>query len=201
MNPTFAAELLRRQNALQAEAQHALAALNIAPLLASAGNVQLIGSYMTGLMVWRDLDISVMAPGMSSRQAYQTMLPLLTHPNVTLVRYRNEAGARNPAAQPEDDRYFFATYIRVNDQEWKIDISFWVSQRPRTERLSPDAIIPRLTDETRLAILWIKDVWHQRPEYMTTLSSADIYDAVLDAGVRTPDDFEAYLARGVAESR
>jgi hypothetical protein len=36
---------------------------------------------------------------------------------------------------------------------------------------------------------------------MTTVSSADIYDAVLDAGARTPDDFEAYLARRATESR
>lgn len=201
MNASYAAELLTRQDALRAEAGHVLAALSIVSMLAPAGSVTFNGSYVTGLMVWRDLDISVVAPGMTSRQAYETILPLLTHPDVALVRYRNEARARHPAPQPEDDRYFFATYVRVDEQEWKIDISFWVSHLSRAERLSPDSIIPRLTDETRLAILWIKDIWYQRPEYMTTVSSADIYDAVLDAGVRTPDDFEAYLARRAAESR
>lgn len=198
MDATYAAELLSRQNALQAEGKRVLAALNIVSMLAPAGPIVFNGSYVTGLMVWRDLDMSVTAPGMTSRQAYDTMLPLLTHPDVTLVRYRNEASARNTAGSPEDERYFFAVYARVEDQEWKIDISFWVSRIRREERLSPDRIIPRLTDETRLAILWIKDIWHQRPEYMTTVSSTDIYDAVLDAGVRTPDEFEAYLAQPAA---
>lgn len=198
MDAKYAAELLSRQSALQAEATRVLAALNIVEMLAPAGRPVFNGSYVTGLMVWRDLDVSVTAPGKTSQQAYETMLPVLTHPDVALVRYRNEAGARNPTGNPDDERYFFASYVWVEGQEWKIDISFWLSRVPRAERLSPDRIILRLTDETRLAILWIKDVWHKRPEYMTTISSADIYDAVLDAGVRTPDEFEAFLAQRAA---
>jgi hypothetical protein len=73
-------------------------------------------------------------------------------------------------------------------------VSFWVSPGPREERLSTEIITARLTDETLLAILWLKDVWHRRPEYMVEMGSADIYDAVLDSNVRTPDQFEAYLA-------
>lgn len=195
MDASYAAELLTRQKALQVEAEQVLAALNITAMLACAGPPVFNGSYVTGLMVWRDLDVSVTAPEMTSRQVYETMLPLLTHPDVTLVRYRNEAGARNPAGKPEDDRYFFAYYVWVGDREWKIDISFWVSRLPRMERLPPDHILSRLTDERRLAILWIKDVWHRRPEYMITVASTDIYDAVLDAGVRTPEEFEVYLAQ------
>ena len=198
MDATYAAELLSRQHALQAEAERVLTALHIVTMLASAGPPVFNGSYVTGLMVWRDLDVSVTAPGMTSRQVYETMQPLLTHPDVALVRYRNEAGAWNPTGKPEDERYFFASYVWVEEREWKIDISFWVSRVPRIERLPPERIIPRLTDETRLAILWIKDVWHRRPEYMTTVASADIYDAVLAAGVRTPEEFEAYLAQRAA---
>jgi hypothetical protein len=55
----------------------------------------------------------------------------------------------------------------------------------------------RLTDETRLAILWIKDVWHRRPTYPYEVGGVDVYDAVLEHGVRTPDEFAAHLrARG-----
>jgi hypothetical protein len=200
VDATYAAELLRRQDALQAEAEQTLAALDIVAMLEPAGPVVFNGSYVTGLMVWRDLDVSVTAPDMTSRQAYETMLPLLTHPDIRLVRYLNQAGDRHPMGRPEDDRYFFASYVRVDGQEWKIDISFWVSRLTRAERLPPERVVRRLTDETRLAILWIKDIWHRRPDYMITVSSADIYDAVLDAGVRTPDEFESYLSsRGAAE--
>jgi hypothetical protein len=194
VDATYAAELLHRQNALQAEAERVLAALDIVAMLEPAGPVVFNGSYVTGLMVWRDLDVSVTAPDLTSRQAYEMMLPLLTHPDIRLVRYLNQAGAQHPMDRPEDNRYFFASYVRVDGEEWKIDVSFWVSRLPRAERLPPERVVRGLTDETRLAILWIKDIWHRRPEYMVTVSSADIYDAVLDAGVRTPDEFKAYLA-------
>jgi hypothetical protein len=55
-----------------------------------------------------------------------------------------------------------------------------------------ESLAPRLTDENRLAILTIKDAWHGHPDY----SSYAIYAAALDHGVRTPDEFGAYLKRG-----
>jgi hypothetical protein len=146
-------------------------------------------------MFWRDLDLSVTAPGLTREGAFTTMLPLLAHPQVALVRYRHEVGSLNPTGDPRDDRYFFATgYRTAAGDEWKIDVSFWVSPSRREERLSTEIITARLTDETLLAILWLKDVWHRRPEHMVEMGSADIYDAVLDSNVRTPDQFEAYLA-------
>jgi hypothetical protein len=45
----------------------------------------------------------------------------------------------------------------------------------------------QLTPETRLAILWVKDVWHQLHSYPDQVSEMDIYDAVLEHGVRTPE--------------
>jgi hypothetical protein len=50
-----------------------------------------------------------------------------------------------------------------------------------------------LPRETRITILWIKDVWHQLPMYPYQVGGTDIYDAVLQHGVRTPDEFDAYL--------
>jgi hypothetical protein len=55
-----------------------------------------------------------------------------------------------------------------------------------------------LTEETRLAILWIKDIWYRLPAYPYRVGGYQVYDAVLNAGVRTPDEFDAYLiARGL----
>jgi hypothetical protein len=45
----------------------------------------------------------------------------------------------------------------------------------------------------RIAILWIKDVWHRMPSYPDQVSGMDIYDAVLEHGVRTPEQFGRYL--------
>ena len=50
--PARAAELLCRQEALQAEAQLVLTELNLARLLTAAGSLRQMGSSVLGLMVW-----------------------------------------------------------------------------------------------------------------------------------------------------
>jgi hypothetical protein len=54
-----------------------------------------------------------------------------------------------------------------------------------------------ITDEQRRAVLRIKDVWHRRPEYPDEVGGLDIYTAVIGDGLRTPQEFGAWLvARG-----
>jgi len=194
MDAAYRQELLARQEALQQEATLLLQELPLVEWLRQAGEVTIHGSYVTGLMVWRDLDFGVTAPKLSREAAFAIMLPLLTRPEVLRVRYLHQVGPHNPTGDSENDRYFFATYLGTEKGEWKVDVSIWVSTLTRQERLTPEYITSRLTDETRLTILWLKDLWHLRPEYMVEMGSPDIYDAVLDAGVRTPSEFEAYLA-------
>ncbi len=52
----------------------------------------------------------------------------------------------------------------------------------------------RLTTETRVAILRIKQAWDVRPEYGKSVRGVDVYDAVLDHGVRSLEEFEKYWA-------
>src|SRR5258708_7149528 len=52
-----------------------------------------------------------------------------------------------------------------------------------------------LTPKTRLAITRIKDAWYQLPAYRQEVYSTDIYDAVLQHGVRTLTEFDDYLAQ------
>jgi hypothetical protein len=194
LSASAAAELLSRQLLLQAEAWGIIADLNVPSILGQAGPVSLVGSFVSGLMVWRDLDFTVLCPDLGRDQAFAILSPLLQHPRMKLVRYRNEQGAFSPP-DPTDERFFFALYYQPEDgDEWKIDVSFWVSQLPRIERALAEHIAARLDDETRLAILWIKDVWRRLPTYPYEIGGVDIYDAVLDHGVRTPAQFGAYLA-------
>src|SRR4051794_12658585 len=51
LDATYAADLLRRQDALQAEAQQVIAELNLSFLLSQVGKTEQIGSSMAGLMV------------------------------------------------------------------------------------------------------------------------------------------------------
>jgi hypothetical protein len=109
------------------------------------------------------------------------------------MRYLNEVGHFNPTGLEMHARYYFATYyVASSGIVWKIDTSFWlgVGEHPGPVQ---DAIARQLTEETRLSILWIKDIWYRLPTYRDQVYSVDIYDAVLEHGVRTPAEFDIYL--------
>jgi hypothetical protein len=52
------AELLHRAERLQAEAAEVIADLDLPALLGQVGYVQQLGSSISGLMVWRDIDLA-----------------------------------------------------------------------------------------------------------------------------------------------
>ncbi len=132
LDRAYALELLRRQDALQAEAGRVVAELDLVALLSQAGRVEQVGSSVSGLMVWRDLDFSVLCRDLTAERTFQAMRLLLTHPSVTRLDYRNETGPYAPPELRGDERYYFVTrYETAPGDEWKIDVSFWLSDAPR----------------------------------------------------------------------
>ena len=65
----LAAELLQRQAALQARAGDVLADLALVRVLTQAGDVTLVGSYVTGLMSQPDIDVNVVCDTWSAAAA------------------------------------------------------------------------------------------------------------------------------------
>ena len=186
-------QLLQRQRQLQNEAQRVLKELNLVELLNQAGVLRQVGSSALGLMVWRDIDLAVSSPGLSIARAFEIMQPLLTHPCVKHVRYFHQSDRFK--LTDLDERYYFMVFCEYQEQiEWKFDISFWLGEGIHPEPVH-DAIEQQLTPETRLTILRIKDVWYQLPAYRQAVYSTDIYDAVLQHGVRTLTEFDQYLAQ------
>ena len=194
LDSTRAAELLRRADRLRAEAAGVIADLDLVVLLGRVGEVEHLGSSVSGLMVWRDVDFAVRCRDLTPGRAWDALRPLLTQPRLLRLNYRNEVGERSPTGQAADQRYYFVTYVETAaGDEWKIDLSLWLSDAPRPHLAQLADLRRRLTDETRLAILWIKDVWHHLPSYPDEVSGVDVYDAVLAHGVRTLEEFAAYL--------
>jgi hypothetical protein len=196
-----AAELLRRQEELQAEAGEVIDDLDLLGVLGRAGSVRPIGSSVTGLMVWRDLDLQVLSPGLGVAEARKVAQPLAAHPRVHEVRFLDQAGANSPSGDPRDSRHYFQLIYRTRrGDDWKLDVSFWLSGDPREDEVAyQEDLARRLDFETRLTILYIKGLWAESPErcdpaYGREVSSVDIYAAVLEHEVRTPEEFDAYLA-------
>lgn len=81
----------------------------------------------------------------------------------------------------------------MTGQVWKLDFTFWLSDVRHDHEAYAERILERLTDETRPVILWLKDVWHRLPSYPEVVGGHEVYDAVLNHGVRSVEAFEAYL--------
>jgi hypothetical protein len=186
--------LLLRQEALQTQAAAALADLDLINLLSRHGQVTPVGSAATGLMVQPDIDVCVLADVWSPDAAFLAARPLASHPRVQKLHFWNEAGAFTPDGL--DEGYYWGVhYVPAAGQPWKMDIWFWRPGAPAPDVEYAEMVRRRLTPETRLAILWIKDI-ARTPGALSpeSVRSIDVYEAVLDHGVRTPAAFSAYLA-------
>jgi hypothetical protein len=194
-DPTYVAELLSRQTALQAEAQSLIAALALPEVLGQVGTIYQVGSSVSGLMVWRDLDyVIVCERTVTLPHVTRALHPLLTSEQLLDLHYVNERGSHQPEGDPAYDRYYFVLrYTMTEAAIWKIDLSFYFSDTVLGVLEELRSLQREMSEEARLAILWIKDVWHHLPMYPYQVGGYEIYQAVLTAGVRTPDEFDAYL--------
>ncbi|HYT77703.1 MAG TPA: hypothetical protein VEQ37_00270 [Actinomycetota bacterium] len=88
-------ELLRRQDELQAEAATVRQDLGFDHRLSAHGEVVPVGSPALGLMVWRDLDFTVVCPRLDVEAVVRTGAGFARHRRVREVRFINDTGEWN----------------------------------------------------------------------------------------------------------
>jgi hypothetical protein len=162
-------DLLRRQAELQAEARKLVRRHGIEELLSQLGRVVPLGSAVTGLMVWRDIDYCV---DLQTEEVWPALLPLLER--CSAVEYVRE---------PE--RHYFV--LRLDG--WKVDVSLFTDGLPPEVGPYPTG----LDDETRLLLLQLKEEWRIRHPAEELVWSFELYEAVLKRGARTLDDVERLI--------
>ena len=127
----YAARLLKHQDALQTEANRLVERLGLPTMLGRAGRFERLGSLVSGLMVWRDVDLGVSCGRLSPERAWDVMLPLAVHPRTARLDYRNETGAlATPELRGYGRYYFVAHHETEAGDEWKIDVSLWSPEAP-----------------------------------------------------------------------
>ena len=196
MSPASDEQLLARQSALQAEAREVLAGLDLAALTAGIGPPLVTGSFVSGLMCWREVDVMVLAGSDFSPQDVMWLLArLVGRVAVTSLEYHDERGPRCVTGQVRDERYHVTFTVDRAGQPWQIDLTLWLHDAHLNVTRWHEELRERITAEQRSAVLRIKDAWHRRPEYPGQVGGLDIYTAVIEDGVRTPDQFATWLAR------
>lgn len=194
-------DLWARQAALQTEAAAILAELDLAAIVADVGPMLLAGSYVSGLMCWPDLDIMVFAGAAFSPQDVLRLLQqIVDRPGVVGFDYRDERGPRSPTGTARDERYHLVIALARHGRTWRIDLTLWLNDPHENITAWHESLRDTVTVDQRSAILWIKDLWHRLPSYPDRVGGLQIYNAVLDDGVRTPQQFAAWLtAHGYLE--
>lgn len=188
-------DLLARQAALQAEGAGVLAALDLGSLFSDVGPVLLMGSYVSGLMCWRDLDVGLLAGAECSPSDVLDLLKRLVDlPGFVGFTYRDERGPRCPTGEARDERYHVPFDLDAGQGRWRIDLSVWLRDLHGHVADWHARLRDTITDQQRLAALRIKDVWHRLPSYPEQVSGWEIYTAVLRDGVRTSEQFGRWLA-------
>jgi hypothetical protein len=187
--------LLARQAALQAEATHVLAELDLDQLFADVGPMLVVGSYLSGLMCWRDLDVCLLAgEERSPSDVLELLRRVVALPGLVGFSYRGERGERCPTGEPRDERYHVPFDLDIGQGRWRIDLSVWLRDLHGHVADWHERLRDTITEEQRLAVLGIKDIWHRLPSYPDDVSGWEIYTAVLRDGVRTPEQFARWLA-------
>jgi hypothetical protein len=201
-SPPSDAELDARQAALQAEARAVLAAPDLAALLAGIGPPVLAGSFVSGLMCWREVDVMVLAgPLFSPQDVMRLAGRIVGLAGVTGLEYRDERGPRCATGQTRDERYHVPVTMDRGGHTWQIDLTLWLHDPHHNVAHWHEELRERITAGQRRAVLRIKDAWHRRPEYPGEVGGLEVYTAVLEDGVRTPAQFAAWLARPEAPAQ
>jgi hypothetical protein len=192
-------QLSARQAALQGEARGVLAEVDFASRFDDVGPVLVTGSFVSGLMIWRDLDVMVLAgPDFSPWDVLRLIGRVLEVPGVVSFEYRDERGVRSPTGQVRDERYHVPIMLRRGVVDWRLDLTVWLHDLHQNLTDWHEQLRERITAEQRAAVLRIKDVWHRRPSYPDQVSGAEIYTAVIEDGIRDPEEFAAWLtAKGL----
>ncbi len=189
------ADIFETQDALQAEASAVEADLGLTELLQSVGQPVRVGSSALGLMVWRDLDITVICPTLDAGSVAAVGARLAVQPRVRQVVFRNDTGSWNTDPDYPDGLYLGLKYRTGEDVDWQLDIWFVDQPERQPDLIHLQTFPAQLTPETRRAILLIKSAWAGRSEYGTAVGSFDIYSAVLNDGVRTTAQFDQWLMK------
>ena len=192
--------LLDDQRLLE-EADKVVELLQLDALLSNIGRPIRVGSSAMGLMVRRDIDITVVCEDLSSEtraafiQAGAKLMLMDRH--VVSVRFRNDTGAWNtdPASYP--DGLYLGVSTRTNEgTDWTLDI--WAVDQPERQ---PDlnhlrTLLPRLDDDRRKTILLIKQALAatRSCSVESKIPSAYVYDAVVEDGVGSVEQFAEWLA-------
>jgi hypothetical protein len=130
--------------------------LDLDTLLGKLGEAHLVGSAALGLMVWPDVDLTVVCDRLDVVALHHAAAALIAHPRVRQVTVRNDTGHWNTELESYPDGVYWGVDYRDEHRTWNIDIWFVTDAGRQPDLRHLVQLRARLTPETRSAIMAIK---------------------------------------------
>jgi len=148
--------------------------------------INLVGSLKTGLMMnHRDIDFHIYTRPFVLADSFLAAARLAENPRIQSMKYLNLVDQEDRCVE------WHAKYLDSAGDTWQIDMIHFLPDSAYVGYFETVAerISAALTPETRAAILRIKAAVPEGQKVM----GIQIYRAVLEAGVRRPEDFWPWL--------
>lgn len=190
-DPNPSTKWLRSEQArLRTQADKMLAETKIMDVFAKYGHLSPIeGSYLYELMMYPDLDIGLIADDVTKQDFANLLKDLAAHPFVRGLSTADTINF-NLAKRPMPKGYWIGVDIPFENDRWGIDC--WL-QQPDWGTDQTDDYADRLANldqAAKDAVLAIKYELIRNGTYGKQYLSNNVYDAVLEHGVRSVEDFE-----------
>lgn len=188
-------DVLEINKVLQDEATGLLDETKLLDTLSTIGRVELGGSYVYGTMVLEDVDIAVIVDEKDITYDFRkrTMNLLLDIEGLDGIAMTDRA--HFPRNQMPRGLYC-GPLIWYNNRKWNIDIWFVTLDEPYSHiNLKLHKKMLKITEGQRQTMLNIKYAALKDGSKINSVTSSEIYIAVLDNGIKSLTDFLEYNKR------
>ena len=185
-------DLEQLNSVIISEANQILHYHGLIQIMSRHGTPNLTGSYVLGLMTWRDLDIYLETNEMTNQRFFQLGNELASSLKPHRMHYRNEFIGRT-STLPAGLYWGIYTSSLGFTEEWKIDIWAIDSKQVNTLQRQLNELKARIKRDNRPPILAIKNHFCRHPEYRRKFTSSDIYSAVIEEAIESVGEFSRWL--------
>ena len=187
-------EIVKHSRQLHQEASELLNKEGLLSMLNAFGTTEVIGSYTLDTMTWPDIDISMNLPDEQNVECFFELgKRIATRFQITKMSYSNHF-IRN--FRGFDHGLYWGIQLHYKEREWKIDLWGYGDADYQAHIADANALYSQLQQADHTAILRIKHVICQHPDYRGNVyNSMAIYRAVLEDKVESVDEFKAWIKK------
>ncbi len=183
-------ELLNQQEVLQKEGKDLLDEIGLINFLSKFGQIEIGGSFDSGLMVWRDIDMGVFAEEINEEHYWEMVKFLFDleeyYHSLYIQDFRKSVNPNSPKG------LYIGIKIKYLENMWKIDV-WYVNSRRKDEFNFNEWLKGKLNEQNRKIILMLKNQIQNNPKYRKEIFAVDVYKAVIEKGVIDLAGFKKYI--------